>query len=153
MPIITPTFPCMNSSHNISTSTKAVILTEIEKGALITEAIIQGQHVPWNRLFKKFSFFRAYEHFIQITILSTTSDVHEKYLGFAESKIKFLLGDLEKFDKHSNGPNGALEFRPWPTSYKIKAEITSQYTVNDVYFIGIRVRAGVEIHKDVYDFT
>jgi poly(A) polymerase len=42
MPIITPAFPCMNSSYNVSESTKEVILTELEKGALITRAICEG---------------------------------------------------------------------------------------------------------------
>jgi poly(A) polymerase len=60
MPIITPSFPNSNSSFNISDSTKEVILTELEKGALITKAICEGQQISWKRLFKKFQFFQAY---------------------------------------------------------------------------------------------
>lgn len=60
MPIITPSFPNSNSSFNIQDSTQAVILTELEKGALITKAINSGQPVGWKRLFKKFPFFKAY---------------------------------------------------------------------------------------------
>jgi poly(A) polymerase len=57
MPIITPSFPNSNSSFNIMDSTKEAILTELEKGAIITKAICEGQNVEWKRLFKKFSFF------------------------------------------------------------------------------------------------
>ena len=42
MPVLTPSFPCMNSCYNISDSTKEIILTELEKGALITKAICEG---------------------------------------------------------------------------------------------------------------
>jgi len=41
MPIITPAFPSMNSSFNVSESTKNIILTELEKGALITASILE----------------------------------------------------------------------------------------------------------------
>jgi poly(A) polymerase len=40
MPIITPAFPSMNSTYNISASTKHVILTELEKAAMITNELI-----------------------------------------------------------------------------------------------------------------
>ena len=61
MPIITPAFPSMNSTFNVSESTKNIILTELEKGALITKAILkENSTVSWKRLFKKFNFFSAY---------------------------------------------------------------------------------------------
>jgi poly(A) polymerase len=68
MPILTPSFPNSNSSFNISHSTKEVLLTEFEKGRLITRAIAEGQGVSWKRLFKKFPFFQAYQHFIMVSI-------------------------------------------------------------------------------------
>ena len=66
-------------------------MQEFEKGALITRAIIRGEKVQWNRLFKKFCFFRAFEHFIQVSILSFSLEEHDKWLGFAESKIKKII--------------------------------------------------------------
>jgi poly(A) polymerase len=65
MPIITPAFPAQNITHSISASTKNVILTELEKGRIITEALIapgasQDKRLSWKRLFKKFPFFCAY---------------------------------------------------------------------------------------------
>lgn len=69
-------------------------MTEFEKGALITSAILRGESVSWNRLFKKFCFFKAFEHFIQISIISKNQEDHEKWAGFAKSKIKKLVGKL-----------------------------------------------------------
>ena len=43
MPIITPAFPSMNSTYNISASTKHVILTEFEKAAMITNELIENK--------------------------------------------------------------------------------------------------------------
>jgi len=42
MPVITPAFPCMNSTHNVSESSKKVILEEMELGLKIVEEIRRG---------------------------------------------------------------------------------------------------------------
>jgi len=68
-PIITPAFPSMNSTFNVSLITRNVIITELEKGMEITKHIMEkkiNNKITWNRLFKKFPFFKAYQHFIQI---------------------------------------------------------------------------------------
>ena len=72
-PIITPAFPSMNSTYNVSLTTRNVMITELEKGMKITEHIMKKNpnvKISWKRLFKKFPFFSAYSHFIQIQILS-----------------------------------------------------------------------------------
>ena len=65
MPIVTPSFPAQNITHNTCKSTKSVILNELEKGRKITEALIapgasQNPNLSWKRLFKKFPFFCAH---------------------------------------------------------------------------------------------
>jgi len=66
-PIITPAFPAMNSTHNVSLTTRNVMITEFEKGMMITKSLMQeGGLNDWRRLFKKFPFFKAYKHFVQI---------------------------------------------------------------------------------------
>jgi len=123
MPIITPAFPSMNTTFNVTETTKHIMLTEIEKGAMITKALLEQQEsgstrISWRRLFKKFPFFKAYEHFIEIQILSKQEEDLKKWQGFAESKIKNLLKKLETFDKMRN--NDCLELRPFPKSYTLK---------------------------------
>lgn len=67
MPIITPAFPHMNSTYNVSQFTKKAIFIEFEKALLIIEHLINKTGSPdlsWKRLFKKFNFFKSYTHFI-----------------------------------------------------------------------------------------
>lgn len=78
----------MNSTYNIGQSTKEVILTEFEKAAMITEELVSKNKgtsaITWKRLFKKFPFFRAYEHFIEVQVLSKKEDDHKTWQGFCE---------------------------------------------------------------------
>ena len=75
------------------------MLIEFEKGVKITEALLKRDEngnkvfpeLTWKRLFKKFNFFKAFNHFIQIQILSNSEENHKKWTGFIESKIRKLL--------------------------------------------------------------
>jgi len=158
MPVLTPAYPAMNSTHNVSISTKEAILTEMEKAHMIVEALLKRDYktgkkinpeLSWNRLFKKFNFFGAYQHFIQITVLSVDGDHHKDWEGFVESKIRHFLKNLESL-RRIKGTFG-LEFRPWPQSYSIASTmvVSSQtedckagvtYTKSSSFFIGIRVK-------------
>ena len=74
-PIITPAFPSMNSTYNVSLTTRNIMITEMEKAMEITKHMMKqktNNKTSWKRLFKKFPFFKAYSHFIQISILSET---------------------------------------------------------------------------------
>ena len=73
MPIITPAFPSMNTTYAMGSSQKRVVLTEFEKAARITAELMKPEKtssITWSRLFKKFPFFKAYEHFIEIQVLA-----------------------------------------------------------------------------------
>ena len=92
----------MNTTYAVGQTQKNVILTEFEKAALVTQELITNPHttkIRWNRLFKKFPFFRAYEHFIEIQVLAKKDEDHKKWQGFAESKFKKLIKFLENLDK------------------------------------------------------
>lgn len=150
MPIITPAFPSMNSSYNVSMSTKSVMLMEFEKAAMITGELIKNKSrscITWKRLFKKFPFFRAYEHFIEVQVLSGDKDNHKTMVGFCENKIKRLVKNLEKLDMKIGE---YLEFRPYPKSYELRNE---DFPCTDAYYIGVRIRGGVLPKKKMIDLT
>ena len=83
MHVVTPAFPSMNSTYAVGLSQKNVLLTEFEKAAMIMEELngpnASTTKIKWNRLFKKFPFFKAYEHFMEIQVLAKNDDDHKKW--------------------------------------------------------------------------
>lgn len=106
----------------------------------ITEALLSRKHskLTWKRLFKKFNFFQAYNHFVQIQILSKDDiegvNFSEKWTGYIESKIRKLLGCFEKFNELKGN---IMEFRPWPKAYRLE---NTEYANSEAYYFGIRIK-------------
>ncbi|XP_037945041.1 poly(A) polymerase type 3-like [Teleopsis dalmanni] len=95
MPIITPAYPQQNSTFNVSESTKKVILNEFNRGMTTTDEIMLGR-ASWDRLFEAPSFFYSYRHFIVLLVSSITAEDHLEWCGLVESKIRLLIGYLER---------------------------------------------------------
>ncbi|KAI1435737.1 Poly(A) polymerase central domain-containing protein [Xylaria sp. CBS 124048] len=96
MPVITPAYPQMCATFNITKSTKAIIQRELERGAELTEAIIDSR-LPWKDLFAKHSFFtKDHKYYLAVISSSTTREAHKVWSGFVESKVRILVGELER---------------------------------------------------------
>ncbi|CAD7088765.1 unnamed protein product [Hermetia illucens] len=95
MPIITPTYPQLNSTFNVTESTKKVILRELERSKTISEEIMQGK-AKWDHLFEAPTFFYKYRHFILLLVSSNIAEDHLKWRGLVESKIRLLVGNLSR---------------------------------------------------------
>lgn len=95
MPIITPAYPSMCSTHNITVSTKTIIIRELERGGDITDKIFTGQ-LQWKDLFAKHTFFtNGYKYYISIIAASRTKDAQLIWSGLVESKVRLLVSNLE----------------------------------------------------------
>lgn len=95
MPIITPAYPQQNSTFNVSVSTSKVIQSEFKEGMETTDEIMLGK-ADWDKLFIPPNFFTKYRHFIVLLVSSTTADDHLEWCGLIESKIRILIGNLER---------------------------------------------------------
>ncbi|KAI0976428.1 Poly(A) polymerase central domain-containing protein [Xylaria arbuscula] len=96
MPVITPAYPQMCATFNITKSTKSIIQRELERGVELTDKIL-GSQLPWKDLFVKHSFFtQDYKYYLAVIALSTTKEAHKIWSGFVESKVRILVGDLER---------------------------------------------------------
>ncbi|KAJ6829683.1 nuclear poly(A) polymerase 1 [Iris pallida] len=84
MPIITPAYPCMNSSYNVSASTLRVMKEEFQRGHEICE-LMEANKVDWKLLFEPHPFFEAYKHYLQIDIAAEDDDALRKWKGWVES--------------------------------------------------------------------
>lgn len=98
MPIITPAYPSMNASFNITRSSMSVIQAELLRADGITDQIAVGKK-PWGELFTKHSFFTTgYKYYLAVVSSGITKDAHKKWSGFVESKVRMLVGNLDRHD-------------------------------------------------------
>lgn len=95
MPIITPAYPSMCATHNVTVSTKTIIVRELERGGDITDKIFTGQ-LQWKDLFTKHTFFTDdYKYYLSIIAASRTRDAQIIWSGLVESKVRLLVSNLE----------------------------------------------------------
>lgn len=95
MPIITPAYPQQNSTFNVSSSTRRVIIDEFKGGMEITDEIMLGK-AKWCQLFTAPNFFTKYRHFIVLLVISNNAEDHLEWCGLVEAKIRFLILSLER---------------------------------------------------------
>ncbi|XP_072188118.1 poly(A) polymerase gamma isoform X2 [Excalfactoria chinensis] len=152
MPIITPAYPQQNSTYNVSTSTRAVVVEELKHGLAITNEILQGKS-DWPKLFEQPNFFRKYKHYIVLTASTYTEEHHLEWVGLVESKIRVLVGNLER-NKFINIAHVN------PQSFPGNQEHCKQSHYVSMWFLGIVFRKlesaesiKVDLTYDIWSFT
>ncbi|CAF2090846.1 BnaA06g35040D [Brassica napus] len=93
MPIITPAYPCMNSSYNVSASTLRIMTGEFQRGRDVCAAMEADQ---WDTLFEPFGFFEAYKNYLQINISASNVEDLKKWRGWVESRFRQLTLVIER---------------------------------------------------------
>ncbi|KAH7919537.1 Poly(A) polymerase [Leucogyrophana mollusca] len=97
MPIITPAYPAMCSTHNVTASTQMIVTEEFKKGADIVDKVIVGT-ASWSELFTKHDFFHKYRYYLQVIASTGDADLQIKWSGTVESRIRQLVMKLEYVD-------------------------------------------------------
>nr|XP_010298793.1 PREDICTED: poly(A) polymerase gamma [Balearica regulorum gibbericeps] len=129
MPIITPAYPQQNSTYNVSTSTRAVIVEELKHGLAVTNEILQGK-ADWSKLFEPLNFFQKYKHYIVLTASASTEEHRLKWIGLVESKIRVLVANLERNEFITIA-------HVKPQSFPVKEELRKQSGYKTMWFVGI----------------
>ena len=95
MPIITPAYPSMCATHNITYSTKKIILRELSRARGITNEIADGK-LKWKDLFRKHTFFsEGYKYYLSVVAASRTKESQLMWSGLVESKVRRLVSGME----------------------------------------------------------
>ena len=84
MPIITPAYPSMCATHNVTMSTLTIMMQELNRAADLTDQILAGNS-KWDSLFEKHDFFQRYKYYLQVIVSSDKIDDHRLwyvFLGF-----------------------------------------------------------------------
>ncbi|GAA6011631.1 hypothetical protein JCM8202_004094 [Rhodotorula sphaerocarpa] len=97
MPIITPAYPSMCSTHNVTLSTQQIMTAEFKRAAEVVDKVFVGT-AKWAELFQPHDFFSKYRYYLQITASSSNADVQLKWSGTVESRIRQLVMKLEYVD-------------------------------------------------------
>lgn len=98
MPVITPAYPSMCATHNITNSTQKVILKEIARGTEIMDQIFSGEK-NWSALLQRHTFFHDYKFYLCVVGATIGNDEdHHKWSGLIESKLRILVQKLEVSD-------------------------------------------------------
>lgn len=107
MPIITPSYPAMNSTHNVSNTTFAILKAEFNRANEILEAETIIAVSMWKKLLKEKTFFANHKHFIEVKIIACTQveDLALSWKGFVEAKIRTFVQRLEETENCQVFPN------------------------------------------------
>jgi len=153
MPIITPAFPVMNSSYNVSLTTKRVLISEFNFAEKLIDEInlnnsnqnlnglsevfnkglnnsipkpITSNNFTWKDLFKAKNIFNHFNCFLEIDILATNEKDFNKWHGFVDSRLRHLIRNLEKIVQ--------IKLHPNSNEYTLN---DNKFKVNSSYFFGI----------------
>ncbi|TCD67511.1 polynucleotide adenylyltransferase [Steccherinum ochraceum] len=94
MPIITPAYPSMCATHNVTQSTQMIMTEEFKKGSEIVENVIGGA-AKWSDLFSKHDFFHKYKYYLRVIASTGSPELQIKWAGTVESRIRQLVMKLE----------------------------------------------------------
>lgn len=100
MPVITPAYPQMCSTHGVTRTTFAVMMDEFQRGVDIVAKIQDGQS-SWDELLERHSFFtKDHKFYLSVIATSLTPEADESFKGLVKSKITRLSRMIEDTDPH-----------------------------------------------------
>lgn len=131
MPIITPAYPQQNSTYNVSVSTRMVMVEKFKQGLAITDEILLGK-AEWSKLFESPNFFQKYKHYILLLASAPTEKQRLEWVGLVESKIRILVGSLEKNEFITLAHVNPQSF-PAPSENPDKEEFRTMWVIGLVF--------------------
>jgi len=158
--IITPAFPAMNSTYNVSETTKRVLMKEFEFFKTLTCSIRHSNFISvtknlngiienfntnnyfpfyftWKDYFNEIDFFNYYSCYLQIDIVSRNEEDHKKWQGFVESRLRFLIKFLEEIKQ--------IKVHPHPRDHTL---IDNQFEFDSTYFFGIEFQDPLKLDEN-----
>merc|ERR1712232_228690 len=74
MPVITPAYPAMNSTHNVTETTKSILLDEFRRGYELVKNV-EAQKTEWNEVHAPLPYFNVFRNFLWLEILAKSDEV------------------------------------------------------------------------------
>lgn len=118
MPVITPAYPSMCATHNVSRSTLVLMTKAFHEADETCRAISLGV-ATWADLFAKGDFFYRYSYYLLVVTSSDSPAAHVLWRGRVESQLRKLISKLE-------GRNEVLLADPYPERFDRVYRVTNQ---------------------------
>ncbi|MCD7447869.1 Nuclear poly(A) polymerase 4 [Datura stramonium] len=136
MPIITPAYPCMNSSYNVSPSTLRVMMDQFQIGNKTCEDV-ELNKAQWPALFEHYFFFEVYKNYLQVEIVAADNDALLAWKGWVESRLRQLTLKIER------DTNGMLQCHPYPNEFVDM----SKPCPHCAFFMGLQRQKDVKVQE------
>ncbi|XP_047179862.1 nuclear poly(A) polymerase 4-like isoform X1 [Vigna umbellata] len=136
MPIITPVYPCMNSSYNVSTSTLRVMMEQFQFGNKICGDVELNKGC-WEDLFEPYSFFESYTNYLQVDVVAADVDDLRNWKGWVGSRLRQLTLMIER------DTFGKLQCHPYHHEYMD----TSRQSAHCAFFVGLQRKKGEVVQE------
>lgn len=97
LPILTPAYPAMNSTHNVSEATKRILDMEFKRGLEITDALVlkpKDAKQQWLKLLEPMDFFFLYKYYLEIIVSAKEEAEFQRWRGWIESKLRMYVLNL-----------------------------------------------------------
>lgn len=141
MPIITPAFPCMNSTYNVTETTKKILISEFARGARLLKDLTDD---VWSKVCEKPTFYGDYPVYLQLTVTGNDPETAQRFRGFVESRIRLFIKSLEHTE-------GVSSIRPWPIEANNSWYIGLSFPANQSVTCDLRP-AVAAFHEKAFEF-
>ncbi|CAB4069449.1 PAP [Lepeophtheirus salmonis] len=131
MPVITPTYPHLNSTFNVTQSTLKLIQDKMHLAVRTCSQILEEKE-SWDTLFKTRHIFHEFEHFLFV-IASAYKPL--LWFGLIESKIRHFVINIERECPNLSGA------RIWPKPY---TQVSDGKTIQ-LWFVGLHFQNGATL--------
>jgi poly(A) polymerase len=143
VPILTPAYPAMNSTYNVSKSTLRILQEELKRGQVLTEQLrrkpASESSTVWKELLEPVDFFFKHKHYLHLIITASNEADLLKWYGWCESRIRQLVAKLAMLQ--------GVKVYPYPESYPCT---TPERPHAEGFFIGLEFERKVSYDDQHY---
>ena len=131
MYVISPAFPQMNTTYNISDSQLKTIEHHLGEAFKAVRLIHMGE-LEWEDLFLSYPFFHDFDVFLEIEVLAKDEPTFYRWKGLIQARLRYLLLSFEAEIEEK------VTFQLWPQEFNVKLQSQPEFKYACFYYIGLK---------------